>query len=385
MKNILLRIIVLIFISFSSCKDTNELEKNIENIKVDVKKKYPRGNFKDYFSSSKVISLETNEHSIFHNIDRMSLYDNKFFILDKKSNGVYIFNNKGKFLNKIQNIGKGPGEYISLMDFTIDEKENHIILYTDRPYKLLTYTPKGQLIKEKKVDDLYFNMSFTNNKLLFMTKNIKRKNKLIEYDLKRDKKKGFLTSNEKDKFFSKLGMLNPSITKNENIHISFPYLETIYEYNEDGFFAKYNIDFGKGQMPNAIINKLDKDYKGLYNYVKENNYGFGISNFRENKDYVTFNFYNNMIVIYSKVLKKSNAFRLFINDSDQIPFYNYFAHDGDDNKIISIYPAIQFKNQMDTYKKEIKPWKRMPAYLKELDKKVSHNDNPLLIVYSFKE
>ncbi|WP_170179755.1 6-bladed beta-propeller [Flavivirga rizhaonensis] len=384
MKRILFTIVLLL--CFSSCKKiVNELDNvNLEHIKVDIQEKYPEGDFKEYFSSSKIIALETTERSIFSKIDRISLHKDKIFILDRNTDAVLIFSNTGKFLNKIQYIGKGPMEYISLHDFTIDENRGHIILYTDRPYKLITYTIEGQFLKEEKIKGFYFNMGFKDNNLFLLVKEKKDK-MFLEYNLETQAKKRFVDLNEKDEFFFNLVIESPNIIRSKNVFISQLYSETIYEYDGNEVKPKYFVDYGEQKAPDNIINKFEKNYQGLYEYITENNYGFGISNFRESKDYVTFNFYNNMIVIYSKVLKKSKAFSFFENENDQLPFYNYFAHDGDDNKIISIYPAIEFKDQMSIYKKEIKPWDKIPDYIKEIDEKLSSNDNPLLIVYTFKE
>lgn len=389
MKTILFILIITFSILFTSCRETtNNLENvNLQQIKVEVQEKYPVGNFEDFFSSSKVISLESNEHSIFYNIDRLILHRDKIFVLDKKSNSILIFSNTGKFLNKICTLGKGPREYRSLYDFTIDDKSQNIILYSDRPYKLITYNIEGVFLKEEKLNDFYFNMAFFNDKLLFLSNNLNSNKMLCEYDLSNQIKNEFIEMNEKDRFFYSLGMPGPKVIKGKNINISLPYSETIYRYDKKGVLPKYYIDFDKNKTPNNIINIFDKEdyYKVINKYIKENRYGFGISNFRENKNYVTFNYWGNMIVIYSKISKKAKAFSSFISKKDPIPFYNYFAHDGDDNNLISIYPSIKFKRQMKKFKKNEEYWKEIPDHLKTIDKGLSISDNPLLLIYTFKE
>jgi hypothetical protein len=385
MKRVLLLIITIL--CFGSCKKVeNSLDSiNLEHIKVNVLEQYPEGTFEDFFSSSKLISLETTKHSIFSKIDRIILYKDKIFILDRKINVVLIFSDSGKFLNKIQHLGKGPMEYISLHDFTIDENKKQIILYADRPSKLMFFNLDGQYIREEKTKDSFYNLGYKNNNLITLRKEEKGK-MFLEYDLGKQLTSSFIYLNEKDKFFLRLGIESPNIIRsNKNIAISLPYSETIYEYDGNKVKPKYFIDFGKNKMPDNIFNKFDDNYQGIHKYMTKNQYGFGISNFRESKDYVTFNFYGNMIVIYSKVSKQSKAFSFFTNEKDQLPFYNYFAHDGDDNKIISIYSANQFKRQMSIYRKEINPWKKIPEYIKEIDRKSFSNNNPLLLVYTLKE
>ena len=105
MKNTLFIIVTITLIVFSSCKKTTNKFENVyvEAIKVDVQEKYSTGDFNDYFSLSKVIALETNERSVFSNIDRISLYDDKIFILDRKTNAVLIFTNTGRFFKQNTN------------------------------------------------------------------------------------------------------------------------------------------------------------------------------------------------------------------------------------------------------------------------------------------
>ncbi|MFB2120739.1 hypothetical protein [Parapedobacter sp. 2B3] len=120
-------------------------------------------------------------------------------------------------------------------------------------------------------------------------------------------------------------------------------------------------------------------------YAKENKYVYGASNFRESKDYITFSFQGASIAIYSKASKKTKVFSAMPNDDDRMAFYNYFAHDGDDNNLIIVYPSDQFKMQMEIYKKNDDVWEKLPDYLKKIDENVSINSNPLLHLYTFME
>lgn len=379
-----INILVIIIFCFFSC-NKNKVA-TLETIKVNVEKKYSKGDFEDYFSSSTIIPLETNNNSIFSNIDRLSVFDKKFFILDKRIGSVILFDDKGKFLNKIHNKGNGPGEYNVLIDFAIDTDKKQLILLTFAPKKILIFNFKGEFIKEikmKKKGDFYHNVNYANNKLLFLDKN---RDKLFrEYDLQSGKNNGLVEMNENDKFFSNLGSRFPFMTKSNNsVNISSLYSDEIYAYDNGEIYPKYKIDFGEQRIPNDIIGKINGDFDGIYKYIKTNNYGFGISNFRENKNFITFNFWDNMIVIYSKTLKEAKAYRSFISPIDHFFFDNYIAHDGNDNNLISIYEASSFKKQMSYFKEDSAKWKQIPKYIKDFSENIKDVDNPLLIIYKFK-
>lgn len=382
MNTILNRIsimIILSFMFFTSCNKPIKKE-NVESIKVDLKTGPIEVKFDDYFSSKKVVALETNENSIFSKIDRISFYDNKIFILDKKLNSVLVFKENGSFLYKIKNIGRGPQEYSGLMDFTIDEKNRNIILYTHRPYGLYIHNLDGNFIKKVKLNNLYFNITSIDGKIILLNKDIKRNYLLFDYDIVKNTDEGFLEMSDPDETYSNFGIGYPLLTKDKNIHLSFPYSETIYEQNENGVQARYYIDFGAQKLPEEVY-KTKRNFNELFEFSRSNDYGYGICNFRENENYITFNCQLINLVIYSKKTKKSKTVKAIRNDD--MLYGSYIAHDGNDNNLVSQYSAKTFKKQMATYKEE-GFWDKVPNNIKKLDSTVTDLDNPLLLIYKFK-
>ena len=379
---------MLLFLSCSNTENSQQIDpETVENIRVDMEEERIEGNFDDYFTSMEVIPLETNEHSIFGRIERISLYQDKIFILDTSTNSVLVFNNKGKFLFRLQNTGNGPREYNSLTDFAIDRKNEQIILYADRPYRFYFYDLEGNFIKTKNTDKLFLDIAVKNNNIIML--NIPKRIKFLidSYNLNTNERSGFLPLTEIDKIFKSHDVEYPRITKDENIHITFPYSNFVYEYTEKGVSPKYYIDFGKNKIPEKMLKRMigkEKKHLGdVSNYAEKNNYGWGICNFRENKDYVTFTCNTNDLIIYSKKTKKARRFDFFIKD--KIPFLKYFVHNGNDNKLVSIYEADQFRKHTRQVMKKEELWKKRPEYLKKMYNEVSDDSNPLLIIYTFKE
>jgi hypothetical protein len=368
---------------FLSCNKNIKIEDELINIKVDIDKEPKVVDFNDYFVSSNVIALESIDESIFSRIDRLCLFNEQIYILDKQMNTVFIFNSNGKFIKKIHKIGKGPQEYQSLTDFTIDRENGQIVLYSDRPYKLFFYDLSGNLIKTKKLNDLYNSISSLNGKIIFRNKHDDHKEYLLyAYDIKKDKMNGFFRLNQKDKIFKNDFIAHrPALTKDKFIHVSFPYSNLIYEYNDNSQAAKYFIDFGAKNMPEYVYED-EKSFQELFKYGRENNYGFGICNFRENDDYITFNYQISKLVIYNKKTKESNVVKIIHNDN--MIYGSYIAHNGDDNKFVSVCRSQTFKKQMKIYKQE-KKWNMIPNYIKKIDNRVSSEyDNPILLIYTFK-
>lgn len=123
------------------------------------------------FDDFEYISLETTKQSIFGNIDKLIVHNDNFFILDKAIlKKIIVFSKSGKYIRTIGNLGKGPGEYSNIEDFTIDKKtDNIIILYY--PSTVITYDSKGTFISQKKLSStaLLWNICSYNDGFIFST------------------------------------------------------------------------------------------------------------------------------------------------------------------------------------------------------------------------
>ena len=72
----------------------------------------------------------------------------RYYIQDGQR-AVLIFDNTGKFITRIRDLGKGPGQFTQLTDFTIDCVKKQIILLCDIPNRLIYLDLNGNFIKEK--------------------------------------------------------------------------------------------------------------------------------------------------------------------------------------------------------------------------------------------
>jgi len=59
--------------------------------------------------------------------------------------GLYAFNKEGKFIRKYGNRGNGPGEYLSIKDFTIDTENEIVYLMDDDATQILLYNIYRQI------------------------------------------------------------------------------------------------------------------------------------------------------------------------------------------------------------------------------------------------
>lgn len=139
---------ICLFFNLFSCKTE---VKEIKTIDVDVENPIAFLNLSDYFQSE-IVKLEKNEKCLIGSIDKIIVYKDYVFVLDKtKSESLFMFSRTGKYIRKIGNRGKGFGEYLYLESFDI--VNDKIYLLTGLYQRLFVYDLEGQLIEVKKLSD----------------------------------------------------------------------------------------------------------------------------------------------------------------------------------------------------------------------------------------
>lgn len=81
------------------------------------------------------IKLELTDKSLLRRIRRVTWDAEHVIVLDLS--GVFLFDTNGKFIRCIGYKGQGPGEYLNIVDMTVDFKNRHIYIADTR--KLLCY------------------------------------------------------------------------------------------------------------------------------------------------------------------------------------------------------------------------------------------------------
>ena len=139
MKNLFFLLILIILFSCSENKRGNSIE-------LDLSKSSNRTEYRELFDSVANIILETEEECLIGNIDQILRDDTLLFILDKHQKNIFIFSDSGKFIRKIDQIGKGEGEYISTTSFCVDAGRDIVYLLDDMQQKILKYNYAGSYL-----------------------------------------------------------------------------------------------------------------------------------------------------------------------------------------------------------------------------------------------
>jgi hypothetical protein len=102
------------------------------------------------------IKLESNPDCFIQRIEQWSITDNYILIYDQSPPKVLLFDRQGKFIRKIGNIGKGPGEFNRPSDVRISRDEKSILIKDF--LKVIRFGFDGNFIGETKLPDFARNI-----------------------------------------------------------------------------------------------------------------------------------------------------------------------------------------------------------------------------------
>ena len=139
MKYIFLCIIVLV-----SCKKETRsntvLSKKPKQINLVNNSK--KENLANYVKNIEVVQLKGAIKLI--GIDKVVFYNDSYFVLDKKTSSLLVYDINGNFMRKIGERGNGPGEYKKIKDFQIDKKRQQVLILSELNKTLYKYSLEGE-------------------------------------------------------------------------------------------------------------------------------------------------------------------------------------------------------------------------------------------------
>ena len=336
------------------------------------------------------IPLETNNKSLLGNIDKLIIHSNRFYILDKnQARSVFIFDKKGNHINTIAAIGRGPKEYVSLGNMTVDKYNNEIVLLDDSSYALLYYDLDGNFLRRDKIGIRMFDFARISKDdfILFSGSAFNRQLPDAEFfgitigdPAKGIKWKGF----KLDEFFRELHIMgnNHFYQKDTCIFYSGPFTNEVYQIFPDGN-AKLRYKF---IFPNGNETLYKNTGKVAFEFISEavrrdmwyclgNNFietdGFMISCFTKGDKMV--------LLTYDKTAKEYIATFTSVFPGSGRVVGNLIPVTSDGECLFAVINQSSIMN----YKSMIKAGK-IPAgwKLPEILSERQENDNPVIVKYT---
>lgn len=345
----------------------------------------PSQNITDVFEIYKVIPLETNVQGLIRHIYSLKIRNDSIYILSGKN--LFLFDGKGKFINQINKIGKGPEEMMLPSDF--DFYGNEVVLLDNATNTLFYYSSKGKFIRREKVNLQYvsnFNVLPKGNFIFYSYNTPQGNNRFNVYFLNNHlnvvaKQLPFDKSLE----WLKVLDFNQLSTNAGHHYIHLPYNNNVYRCQENTLVPYLKIDFMKHEIPADFFLKFNSsNYLDFGKSIQRMKYA-ELINFQEfSKQYAAiYNFETTpWIYIISKTTGRHKAYK-----PDRLDFLScleprFFLN----GYVIAIAEPGELKDKLRSTLPSIRSQRKGSFdYWSKIASKLDESDNPVLVFLKIKD
>jgi hypothetical protein len=288
---------------------------------------------------------------------------------------LLVFGETGDFLWKIDKRGTGPGEYLSITDF--DLNNDRLFLY-DPHRNVLEYDLSGNFVKGCPIEA--FGTSIAVNGRFFYIYACNYPSKQGNYHL-------LITDNSGRNVKAEIPMIHKNLIGgcqvfqsknaffryNGEIRFFMPFSTKIYSIAGDSISVRYNIDFEKYNIPDNYFDSHTKDDIG------ESPYAYGFNSFWETDAYFYFNIRLNREswdMFYSKKENRLTYGRFY----DDLSYCYPTFHAVNNDYALGYRPADELFDEYSHSKED-----RKDTLLEKIVSESDMYDNPVIFFYYFKK
>ena len=400
---------IIIFILLTSCKEKEQrpfsefkvsdlrnvtefpvLENDFKTIKVSSPTKKLKAS--DIIADFKYIPIETSTKSLMAYYADIKTYKNLIYIYDASLDLIFIFDEKGKYINTIGKKGNGPSEFILLSGMTINPYNDQVVVQDQMWKKLFYFTLKGDFLYTQKLplsfsEDIHF---LSPNKVAFSTNKTMDNTHLNDVD---DYRVIFTDSllDIKSVAFkyddNKNGHYTPQAfcPNKQSILYNPLYSEDFYEVTDSSLALKYRIEYS--DFPNAFDkNKILSlsDGSEMATYMQETDAQtlpplLNTTNFLWFKTFMK-DYTKEFYTYYDKNTHKAISFKDTELDFDTDFIFSSVTSVSEDYIIgyVSAERLINFKKQ-----KELSKTKMSPEIATLIDN-LQSDDNDVVVLFKLK-
>lgn len=345
------------------------------------------------------IALETTPESYLSKVRKLTKTNEFLLVLDitnNKSNRLIIFGLDGSYISQIHRVGKGPGEYTQIEDFTFDPRSGRIVILDSYQKKLLEFSSAGEFLRETYLDFRPYNICFVLPNYIALSIPLKRVKPATDgkqYNLillNREMKvvQELASSIEYKKKDNSSGITVGGLDSFENrLRFKQQLVDTIFTLNQEALkIPFYSFDFGKYKVPLDMYS----DKKSANNIAKYKEY----VSFAESNNYLFIRYIYENDWCYYLIRKSDSKMQKLPDDTGNMGFDNDF--DGSmpfwprvstgNGELINYYNAIDLmeyceKNNVRKFKSEFP--KQQKKLLKLLDE-IDEESNPIIQIVKMK-
>ena len=380
-------ILFLILLMFSGC--SNKQKDKIDAvpvISVDPTNIKPIIDLKDIVKNISFTKLETNSDCLISGVSKVEICNDRVYVYDSGFPGrLFCFDLHGKFLFKVGSVGQGPGEYVSLLDFTIDI-ENKCLWLGDTANKILKYDLDGNFIEQYSTDFSIKNLCIIDAKENLMAIRLgyyKDNNySFINYSLNENK---ILYQKESNIFNITRSTSGRSFFRSgEKIIYIEPFNDTIYTVRKENIEPCYVIDFENFKLPQELfedpnlrnittqLKSPDNNYAGLVTTPNEiSNFLFFIYNFSDKRQTAIYSIKSDKLISINEIS--------FIGKTFEFSKCSIHTNQGD-NQFICFLPAHLLTEENIITKGQEQLGYGNYSDINELLTNLNADDNPIMVI-----
>lgn len=338
------------------------------------------------------IPMETNIKCLLGQSPRIQITDHYIFISTDMEH-LYRFSRNGKFLNEIGRVGRGPGEYVKIINYIIDEKNENIYV-NDSPFgkKIICYNFEGKYLQKFKLDMNSMVIEFFYNDIMFHNMYYthreigKQTTEIGIYNKRGDIIKLFSSTSDPLK---KYGIsIIPAIgyTFQNVFHYKAPFCDTLYSISNLKIKSpEYFFDMGKAGRPidaDELKNRKIQNTVAIMDICETPRFLLFTCTGEKNRQNILYNKTDRSV---SNVTWRNTAG--FEEDiSGGLPFWPYLYSDSGNEKLLVdfVLPQDLIAHMQTEYSKEKSSSSIQTKTLKEMCDKMSESDNLILRIVTLK-
>lgn len=331
------------------------------------------------------IPLETKKNILIGAISKIIPVDTSFIIIDKGQNKILAYDKRGKLINTIGQLGKGPTEYQNIINVCYNPYTK-LLDVSDITLRMLSYNLKTGLIinKNKKLiktsNAFLFHPLAVNEYVLYNNFAPTKEDKTFGNRFLHYKKQKLLHSElpfEANKPMHAMVSLRQFYLANDSLRFYETFKPLVYSVTRNGLNPLFYFNFKS--TPNLDINN---DNELISNKALPK-----LAGITETVNYSFFNFIKDGYRVYVLLKKQSTFFAkcsyqgyLIKSIGLELPLEFYNA---DNNTIITYLSAARFINFRKSFNLKTKFNTTVKEKINSI--KLENNSNPILISFKIRE
>jgi len=189
-------------------------------------------------------------------LSTIHLHKDTIYIYSPRIKKLFAYDFRGNFLFNIGKIGKGPGEYLNLIDFTIDHKENRLFAYDYLGKKVLCFNTNGQFVNDFYYDQISMKMMYLDNNIFFFnprpTQCFSNNYIVTKVNLKGKVVRRFRQINGESVRNNNV-LFNTIYQRGDTICFWDCYSDTVFQIYNDNISPRFSFNLGKNKLPISLM------------------------------------------------------------------------------------------------------------------------------------